>query len=261
LREFLNGLDVAWIDDPSNENTAYERIAIRQNLADLPEKRKVELASLQQKAAHDRIEVSGRIAALLHIHAFAVAPGLIRLDHALADKSEADALAALRIVMACSSGTAFPAEAAHAIQFLATWQQRTRGVSSLPFRIGLGGTLADIRRDGLYLMQEQRRTTPNTIPFAGRYRLTGSEAAARPPQPKADRVCAPASLIRKAASAEPVFDCPNSGATSADEAFRNGRRLRLLVNPWPDLVPSFDIQAYNALAKIMGATQVDLPLL
>ena len=261
MRDFLNGLDVAWIDDPSNENPAFERVAIRQDLADMPEERRVELAGLQQKAAHDRIEASGRIAALLNIHASAVAPGLIRLDHALAGESEADVLAALRIVMAFSSGAAFSAEAAHAIQFLATWRQSMRGASGRPVRIGLGGVLADIRREGLYLMQEQRQTTPNAAPFAGRYRLTGSEPAARPPLPKADRIPAPASLIRKAASGEPVFDCPNSGATSADEAFRNGRRLRLLVNPWPDLVPSFDGPAYNGLAKIMGATPVDLPLL
>jgi tRNA(Ile)-lysidine synthase len=261
LREYLNGHDVAWIDDPSNENTAFERVAIRYDLADLPEERKVELATLQQKAAHERIEASCRIAALLNSHAFAVAPGLIRLDLALANESEADVLAALRVMMAFSSGTAFPAEAAHAIQFLATWQQGIGGTPGRPVRIGLGGVLADIRREGLYLMQEQRRTTPGATPFAGRYRLTGSNPAAKPPQPKADSVPAPASLIRKAASAEPVFDCPNSGATSADEAFRNGRRLRLLINPWPDLVPSFDIPAYNTLAKIMGAVQVDLPLL
>jgi tRNA(Ile)-lysidine synthase len=185
LREFLHGLGVAWVEDPSNENTAFERVAIRHHLADLPQERKVELAGLQQKAAYGRIEASGRIAALLQDHAFAVAPGLIRLDHALADENEADALAALRIVMACSSGTAFPAEAAHAIQFLATWQQGSGSASGRPLRIGLGGALADIRREGLYLMQEQRRTTLNATPFAGRYRLTGYQKPTALPRPPA----------------------------------------------------------------------------
>lgn len=41
---------------------------------------------------------------------------------------------------------------------------------------------------------------------------------------------------------------------TAADAVRKGRRLRLLLNPWPDLVPSFDLELANGLAQLAGAS-------
>ena len=264
-RAVLQGLlrlsGISWVDDPSNDNDAFERVAVRRELAQSDRSRHAELAHACRQAASGRITASRSAARLVEDFVFATAPGLIRIDHAIASVTETECAAVLRILMAFSAGTPFPAEIAHAVRLQNSWRQALANSKVSPVRIGLGGALADIRRDGLYLLQEQRRNIPNPASFAGRYRLTGIEPASSPPPPNADPVSAPASLIRKAAVAEPIFDCPSAGATSCDEAYRNGRRLRLLLNPWPDLVPSFDLPAYNSLAAVIGAPPIDSPLL
>jgi tRNA(Ile)-lysidine synthase len=261
LRAYLDSNGASWIDDPSNDNEAFERIAVRRDLAHAGTLHIAELSHMQDKAASDRRGSSVRAATLIGTHACMVAPGLTRVDHAFAHAPEADAMAALRMILAFAAGMPHLAEPAHALQFLAIWQHAIAQTAIPTVGRGLGGALADIRREGLYLMQEQRRRSSNTASFAGRYRLSGAEPDSPPPTPKASTAAAPASLIRKTASAEPVFDCPEVGATPAHEAYRTGRRLRLLVNPWPDLVPSFDLAAYNALAHLAGARQIDSPLL
>lgn len=260
LQDFLHKSGIAWIEDPSNENTAYERVAIRQELAATGQQTHFELHQLQKKTAHERTQTSTRIGEFIHAHVVATASGLIRIDYGFAQcRSFDETKDALRVLQAFAAGLPALADEAHArsMSLAASACAKSRSPSA---RYGSGGTLTDFRKQGVYLMQEQRRNSANPAPFSGRYRLTGAELAT-PPLPKPDPVPAPASLIRKAAAAEPIFDCPNAGATSCDNAYRSGRRLRLLINPWPDLVPSYDLPAYNALAEVIGAPQIDLPLL
>lgn len=202
-----------------------------------------------------------RASSIIEATTFLTAPGLIRVDYAIAaEKSPEDAIFALRILQSFASAMPALADEIHARSMYAA--AGAYGEAKTPSaKYGKGGVLTEFRKQGMYLLQEQRRGQMNAAPFAGRYRLTGTEPANKPPVPKADPIPAPASLIRKAAVAEPIFDCPNSGATSCDEAFHKGRRLRLLVNPWPDLVPSFDLSVYNALAATIGVPQMDSPLL
>lgn len=99
-------------------------------------------------------------------------------------------------------------------------------------RLGAGGVLADIRANGVYLLQERRRGSVNTKAFAGRYRLlNGAPGQGMARAIAAKRPSAPASLVRHAQLSEPVFHCPNEGAMTAAEAVRSEGRLRLLLNP------------------------------
>ena len=52
LREYLKGIGQPWIDDPSNLDTRFERVRVRQTLADesRPDLRKIELADIADKA-------------------------------------------------------------------------------------------------------------------------------------------------------------------------------------------------------------------
>lgn len=261
LRRYLTTIGVEWIDDPSNENVAFERVAIRKELAASGQQRFTGLAALQQRFAKERILLAPQVAGIIKSNAFCTAPGLTRVDHAIAkDKAHTDTVLALRVLLAFASGTPGLAEESHAGSMLSA-AGAYADARSRSARYGRGGVLTDFRKQGMYLLQEQRRGTMYSAPFAGRYRATGLEPGEKPPLAHADPVAAPASLIRKAAAAEPIFDCPNSGATSCIAAFRAGRRLRLLINPWPDLVPSFDLAPYNALSEIAGVPPIDLPLL
>jgi tRNA(Ile)-lysidine synthase len=260
LRGFLHGTGTSWIDDPSNENAAYERVAIRKELAAYGFEARSKLQELQKKIECERTQTSMQISEFIRAHVVTTAPGLLRIDYGFAQNRGFDETKdAFRVLHAFAAALPALADEAHArsMSLAASACANSRSPSS---RYGSGGVLTDFRKQGIYFMQEQRRSTTNPAPFSGRYRLTRTEAAI-PPMPKPDPVPAPASLIRKAAAAEPIFDCPNAGATSCDDAFRSGRRLRLLINPWPDLVPSYDLPAYNALAAVIGAPQIDLPLL
>jgi tRNA(Ile)-lysidine synthase len=261
LRDFLQGIGTAWIEDPSNENVAFERVAIRQALAAAGPQPRFELHQMQKETALERTRISKRIGEFISAHGASTAPGLLRIDYGFAQNRSFDETRnAFRVLQAFAAGLPALADEAHAraMSHAASAFAHTRSPSA---RYGSGGVLTDLRKQGVYLMQEQRRGGTNPGPFSGRYRLTGTEPATPPPLPKPDPVPAPASLIRKAAVAEPIFDCPYAGASSCHEACRDGKRLRLLVNPWPDLVPSFDLPAYNALAEIIGARQIDSPLL
>lgn len=60
LCDFLRHQNIAWIEDPSNENVAYDRVKIRQWLADFPEaellKQRASLAAKQLSRARDYLE-------------------------------------------------------------------------------------------------------------------------------------------------------------------------------------------------------------
>lgn len=260
LRVLLQTLGAAWIDDPSNENAAFERVAIRRELADASPEHLRDLVRTQQIAARERHILSDRVAHLIDDHVFTAAPGLIRLEHKFAEAPDPDGLAGLQVLMAFSAGLPRLADISHATRLLVSWRQRISGPGIDGFRIGLGGMLADIRKQGVYLMQE-KRLSPASKSFPGRYRLPEKESSSRLPLPKMDPIAAPASLVRKAAAAVPVFDCSIAGEAPADKSDCKGRCLQPIVNPWPELVPSFDLPAYNALAKITGSPQVDLPML
>jgi tRNA(Ile)-lysidine synthase len=55
LREYLKSLGQLWIDDPSNLDTRFERVRVRQTLADetKPDQRKMELADIADKAGRE----------------------------------------------------------------------------------------------------------------------------------------------------------------------------------------------------------------
>ncbi|MGB8819099.1 MAG: tRNA lysidine(34) synthetase TilS [Rhizobiaceae bacterium] len=263
LRCFLTANGTSWIEDPSNDNDMYERVSVRKELALQPQESLIALDLRQQDAAARRCAAATAAALLLDKSAFQTAPGLIRLIPEFFNGPASNpALIALRALMAFAAGKTGLAEedgARHVYDVSARFFAVPGGRH---VSVGSGGALADIRKQGVYLMQEQRRGRLNALAFAGRYRLLSEEPGLVLPQPcRSDPTPAPASLIRKAKASEPVFDCPATGATPADQAWQTGKRLRLLLNPWPDLVPSFDLDLAQSLAALCGAPALARPAL
>ena len=78
LRDLLRGKNLGWIDDPSNDNPAYERVRARRGLE---KSRDIEALLAQgAAAARRRIEFGRSAAALIAAHASLAAPGLVRVD-------------------------------------------------------------------------------------------------------------------------------------------------------------------------------------
>ncbi len=252
LRDILDAEAVGWIDDPSNSNTGYERIAMRHRLAEMSAETIAGIDQNQKSASLKRRAEVAEAAQLLPAAALVVRPGLLFIERAFfADDSSDGKLLALRTLLSFAAATPHLADGLHAKVLFDAAASHPSARGAKAERLGAGGVLAEIRARGVYLLQERRRGAVSSKAFAGRYRLLGRRAGPvslqRLPQINAS---APAALVRHAELSEPLCDMPDAGSLSAAEAVRKGCALRLLLNPWPDLVPSFDIELAEALAKI-----------
>ena len=263
LRNILTGEDIGWIDDPSNNNFGYERIAMRHRLAEMPAENLAAIDRRQMDTAARRMLLVAEAAPMIKTFAVNVLPGLVFVDASLFEQPQSAAkLLALRALMSFAAGAPYLADELHANVLFEAAARHAEQHGGKAERLGAGGVLADIRANGVYLLQERRRGSVNTKPFSGRYRLLRETPGSVPTAAIAARKqSAPASLVRHAQLSEPVFDCPDVGAMSAADAVRKGKKLRLLINPWPDLVPSFDIELAKSVAQLAGANPLpDLAL-
>jgi tRNA(Ile)-lysidine synthase len=157
LREALVDADIGWIDDPSNDNTAAERVRVRRALAAEPGA--VErLAAIAARAGDERRADAEAAAAWLAC-AQPVGPGRVSLPrHALGEDAP---LTAVRALLAAIGGAEhLPAEAAT----LALLERlRTGGNAALAHTL--------VRRTGGILMLERERRGGTiraaTIPATG----------------------------------------------------------------------------------------------
>ncbi|GLR56197.1 tRNA lysidine(34) synthetase TilS [Rhizobium indigoferae] len=149
IRAFLKERGVPWIDDPSNEDTKYERVRMRRQLsADAGMTKDI------SAAWEERLALSSRGAEWLDRH-FRLHGGLLgqvmpdglRLDRAVLDY----ALARLAAVF---GGQPFAPGRGHMERILAF------ATGSKPGRITAGRVVFDLRRDGLYLARESRGISP-----------------------------------------------------------------------------------------------------
>jgi tRNA(Ile)-lysidine synthase len=254
LRDYLIGEGIEWVEDPSNANVEFERIAVRQRLSGMAQASLHGLDRQQADAAEKRRRLAQVAALEIVAHARQIMPGVLLVaPEFFAAEADGEKLLALRTLMSFAAGVRFLADETHARLLFETAFAHAGAVGRKAERMGAGGVLADIRASGAFLMQERRRGASNTQAFAGRYRLTGEASGfVATAQGSAKLVPVPASLVRHAQLSEPVYGCADEGAMSAADAFKTGRRLRLLLNPWPDLVPSFDLPLANALAALAG---------
>ena len=133
LRAFLTGASVGWSEDPSNENTDFERVRIRKSLAGVGADELVgELDQLYRAALAERQARDANLAVWLDAHVDARGDGVIVCDSATLD---AETFAeGLSYLLLAASGTDRPAarasrlELAHDIlQTPKTWRSRTLG--------------------------------------------------------------------------------------------------------------------------------------
>lgn len=255
LRDVLNAEAIGWIDDPSNNNIAYERIAMRHRLAEISVEMIAGIDHTRHQASTKRLADDAEAAQLLHAAAVVIRPGLLFIKRGFfADVAIDGKLIALRALLSFAAGSPYLADALHAkVLFdLAAAHSSAKGTKAE--RLGAGGVLAEIRARGVYLIQERRRGSVNSRAFAGRYRLLGKPTDRVSMQPLPEmKLAQPKALVRHAQLCEPLFDRPETSVMSAADAVNQGLALRMLLNPWPDLVPSFDIELAAALAKITAA--------
>ncbi|WP_349366076.1 MAG: tRNA lysidine(34) synthetase TilS [Nitratireductor rhodophyticola] len=256
LRSYLASRDVRWIDDPTNDDTTYERVRVRRSLTAEMAARRIAEA---ETAAARRIALGARAARLIDGHARCVAPGLYRVDPAFVEDADAEAaLHALRVLTAMAGGALhLPSEepSAHVLAGL---------------RAGVCATLSraviDRRASGIYLHRERRNLpTGNEAMREGlwdrRYRLSAPEgmhiapfgAAAHDLLPEANPTL-PQDLLFAAQFAEPALWRGDVCVGPARMAVP-GNGIGVPA-PWAHLLPSFDIDVAHALIRLVGGKTV-----
>lgn len=283
LRDFLRGIGVGWIDDPTNQNMAFERARLRaagSGNADDP-----------VPATAARIKQAGRAADLIAAHASRASPGLIRLDRRfVATGDRAAAIQALRVLLAVSGG-------AEHLPDLARTAALFDRLGEGPLCATLSRTVVDARRAAVFFHRELR-DLPAPLPprngmvWDGRFRIAaagGRDGLAIAPlgQAQARRLDlpeteAPRSLMRAALAAWPAIfpreelreiaatplrgegqseaapaACPLAAAKENDARMLPAA-LPLLA-PWARFMPCFDHATAGAVAELIGAPSIPLP--
>ena len=251
LRDFLRRRRTGWIDDPSNENPAFERVRLRSRQP------AVDLAQIAA-AGGQRRDLARRAAALLDGHADSPSRGLVRLDPTLFDATDREAAVyALRALLAAIGG----AEHLPDLDRTAALFGRAR----LPMRATLSRTVVDARRAGVFLRREQRNLPEPVEAAAGmiwdgrvRHSAAASHGLRIAPAARAiaaaaaDLAAVPPSLVRAALAAEPALLSGDRRVALLDGSSSPVAAVRL-APPWSRFLPCFDMALAGAVARIVGA--------
>jgi tRNA(Ile)-lysidine synthase len=254
IRQFLSDRGIDWIDDPSNEDPHYERVRMRKRLANEAP------AAQWDDGSQKRVALSAAAAvwveANVAVHA-AVLGDISRDGLAVGEPAVAYALAYLTAVF---GGKAYPpgqAPLQRVLAFLAAGQ---------PGRRTLSGVVFDLRREGLYLIRENRGIATITIPpgtrkiWDGRFEIANNGNAVLDVGPSAGRnnLALPAGLPKgvqlRARAAEPRLH------VAGEEVADMGKVLVTpYLAPFDHFLTCFDLTLADRLAVCFGRTQY-LPL-
>lgn len=266
LRALLVGEGLSWIDDPSNEQVAYERARVRQALVGTDGDAMIETLAVQGRlASSERIEVGRRAARLIDRHASLPTPGLVRLEAGLlSDEDDAAALLSFRLLLATAGGHEHLPEAERARELF----QR---LAMAPGRGSLGGAVADRRRDAVYLHREIRagwtgkQAAVAGAVWDGRFKIVARElptnasvgaagqALAAVRAGAFEGIAVPPALVRAALAAEPVVSFRHlDGSVATVSPAPSEALLRRVPAPYARFLPSFDLAPAEALRTLLG---------
>jgi len=216
LRDYLRAEGIGWVDDPTNEDAAYERVRVRRRLAD-PAAFAQAIETARQ-GARERERLGEAAAALIAACALPV-PGLIRLAVGTFLSAPRDAATyALRLLLATAGGGEHLPDEPRTAALLDRFGEPA-------FRASLARATVERRGEAVFIYREARGL-PGPGPaldgqiWDGRFRLGNVEGQTIGPAGRSDRReddadGVPPALARAAAAARPAL-------------FRGGECLGLL---------------------------------
>lgn len=258
IRDFVSSRSRGWFDDPSNENTRYERVRVRQSLPSSP-------VQLDAATAVKRQALSEKTAVFLRAHVDVFHAALARFPDIALRCDLPEFRHGLATLIATLGGRAyFPAANSmeRVLQFLKTGENG---------RMTVGRVLLDRRRDGLYLFREHRNLpelrveagdeglwddrflVKNGSAFpvhvvTGRAGVAADAAAFFP--------SAPLGVAKQAIATLPQISVTAGGPISMKSAVTIAPRLA----PFDLFLPRFDLELADAVAVLFGRTAYPQPL-
>ncbi|NKJ33623.1 tRNA lysidine(34) synthetase TilS [Rhizobium sp. SG570] len=178
IRAYLDKHGVSWLDDPSNEDSRYERVRTRMRLAREP------APALFVDGGANRAALSAKAASWLGDYAAIHASALCVIDRAAFSSDETVVVYSLSYLAAAFGGEAYGpgrGQMERILDFVTTGS---------PGRRTAGGVVFDLRRDALYLMRESRNIEPLTLMPGARAIWDGRFEVVNPgPAPVHVRAC------------------------------------------------------------------------
>ncbi|WP_142780729.1 tRNA lysidine(34) synthetase TilS [Agrobacterium sp. T29] len=257
IRDYVSSRSRGWFDDPSNENTRYERVRVRQALP-------VSAVRIDAETSLKRQALSETTAAFLRGHTQVLNAALVRLAGDGVDPDLPEFRHGLAALIATLGGRAyFPAASSmeRVLRFLKTAE---RG------RLTVGRVLLDRRRDGLYMFREQRNLPELDIGANDRGlwddRFLVKNGSAFPVHVEARRASdaaeaaalfpsVPAGVAKQAMAGLPQI------AAAADEPGSRADALTITPRfaPFDLFLSRFDLELANAIANLFGRTAYPQP--
>nr|WP_186363378.1 tRNA lysidine(34) synthetase TilS [Rhizobium sp. ACO-34A] len=251
IRDYLHQLDLDWIDDPSNEDRKYERVRMRQDRHPID-------PDAIRAAGVERTERSRQAATLIRAHATSYASLVVKLPpeeaHDLQSPAFQHALSTLCAVAGGRSHRPGRDSMDRLISFLATGRIG---------RITLSRALVERRKDGLFLMRENRDISPLEIPagetaeWDGRFRITNrgtemmlvtpgqSSLSANDVQGLSDGLVRHLHRISPSVTAGKAIVMPMDTSSGLID-------IEPCLPLFDRFLPSFDLDLANAVAGLMG---------
>nr|WP_305037990.1 tRNA lysidine(34) synthetase TilS [Neorhizobium galegae] len=258
VRDFLTREGQGWIDDPSNLDPHYERVRVRGRLA---QEDRFDAAA-QAMAAERRTALSDEAARLVREHVTIRQGVLAHLAPAGLQGDEAVRRHALSLLAAVLGGRehALGSDSMNRIMAFLDGGQ--------PGRITAGRVIFDRRRDGLYLVRENRGILPlhiapgDTAIWDGRYRITNRDSAdiiVGSTAPDRDEALAlfpdvPPAIAMRAVAAMPFIE--SNALLSTEDRENKGVAERSIVQPllapFDRFLPQFELTLGIQFAVLLG---------
>ncbi|KQR33893.1 hypothetical protein ASF91_08035 [Rhizobium sp. Leaf155] len=247
IRDYLATKGQGWFDDPSNDDDTYERVRVRKRSRD---------AEPSLEPLLDRTELASRSAAFVSGAVQAYPGGLIKLSADCLGEDPAVIRYALAALACVAGGRAYPPAAQsmdRVIDFV---------IGREPGRLTAGRVIFDRRKDGLYLMRENR-DVPTIIVAPGetarwdeRFEIVnhsqvpvtvsgGAVSHAESATPDA----VPAGVLKRAKLSQPRVTPERAGQGEADVG---STTMRPLLAPYDLFLPRFDLDLADAIALSLG---------
>ncbi|KQM33435.1 hypothetical protein ASF03_06835 [Rhizobium sp. Leaf68] len=247
IRDYLATKGQGWFDDPSNEDDTYERVRVRKRSRD---------AEPSLEPLLDRTELASRSAAFVSGAVQAYPGGLIKLSADCLGEDPAVIRYALAALACVAGGRAYPPAAQsmdRVIDFV---------IGREPGRLTAGRVIFDRRKDGLYLMRENR-DVPTIIVAPGetarwdeRFEIVNHSqvpvtvsAGAVSHAESATPDAVPAGVLKRAKLSQPRVTPERAGQGEADVG---STTMRPLLAPYDLFLPRFDLDLADAIALSLG---------
>lgn len=258
IRASLTKEGQGWIDDPSNADPHYERVRVRGRMTPASPFD----AAAQAVAAARRTALSNEAARLVREHVTIAQGVLAHIDPAGLQGDAAVRRHALSLLAAVLGGRA------HALGSDSMDRVMAFLDGGQPGRITAGRVIFDRRRDGLYLVRENRGILPLHVPaggtviWDGRYRITNrasGDIVVGPTAPDRGEALAlfpqaPPAIAMRAVAAMPFIESSAPPSTEGRENRGMAERsiVQPLLAPFDRFLPQFELNLGSEFAVLLG---------